>query len=87
VPLTGEQLLQLGLLAGLGYLMWRGGCCGTPAHPPQRAPDRRRAAHADERDLLHELQLRLARGEIDVEEYERLRAHLGAQRTREEGSL
>lgn len=83
MALDGEKLLQLGLLAGLGYLMWRGGCCGIPARPPRRAPGRQEAG-AGGTDPLRILQLRLARGEIDVEEYERLRARLVAESGREE---
>lgn len=75
VALEAGQVLQFLFLAGLLYLMWRwGGCCGMPVRPPQPRPQR--PSDATEQDALRELQLRLARGEIDVEEYERIRALL-----------
>ncbi len=51
--------------------------------PPQRALERGQP-RPEEREPLHLLQLCLARGEIDVEEYERLRASLVAGSDREE---
>ena len=74
-------LAQVGLLAGVGYLMVRyGGCCGFPSRrSPQdgirsKAPGTRDKQAAT--DPLQELKLRLARGEIDIAEYERLRSRL-----------
>lgn len=79
------ELAQLGLFAGVAYLMFRrGGCCGAPVQPRSRggatgedAP-RSARAHANQHrmDALAALQTRLAKGEIDVEQYERLRKEI-----------
>ena len=76
------QLIPAGLAAGVAYLMLRnGGCCGTSQRrPPDQAAGRtepsRNTILGQPADPLRVLQVRLARGEIDVDDYERLRRRL-----------
>lgn len=63
--LIGHTLWGLFFIAGIGALVWG---ALRPRRPPGPAADRA--------DSLEILKLRLARGEIGIEEYERLKSML-----------
>lgn len=73
---------QFGLFAGAAYLLYRGGgCCGMPTRRSSNrddAPTRVAGSEGDRRteDPLHVLKVRLAKGEIDPAQYERLRKQM-----------
>jgi len=76
------QVVTVAVVAGAAYLMLRrGGCCSvSPRDPAEHGADETSGSgapgepHAS--DPLRMLQVRLARGEIGEDEYERLRSRL-----------
>ena len=75
-PVWAVALMWIGMLAFLGVLIWVGYALMTNAtrrsHQERRGDQgaRKRRSGADAREILDE---RLARGEIDATEYQRLR--------------
>jgi uncharacterized membrane protein len=75
-PVWAVALMWIGMLAFLGVLIWAGYALMTNAtrrsrwQPPDSRGARERRGGADPREVLDE---RLARGEIDAAEYQRLR--------------
>jgi uncharacterized membrane protein len=81
-PIWAVALMWIGMLAFLGVLIWVGYALMTNAtsssHLQRRGDQRARERHsgADARGVLDE---RLARGEIDAAEYQRLRGLIAAR--------
>jgi len=78
-PVWAVALMGIGMLAFLGVLIWVGSTLMTRQHQQRRgeqgARERRSRNGADARGVLDE---RLARGEIDAAEYQRLRGLIAA---------
>jgi len=76
-PVWAVALMWIGMLAFLGVLIWVGYTLMTRQHQQRRGEQgaRERRNGADARGILDE---RLARGEIDAAEYQRLRGLIAA---------
>jgi len=74
-PAWGIALMWIGMLAFLAFLIWAAYALNTStSRGPGRDPDRHPGSAA------RILRGRLARGEIDAEEYRRLRGLIGSGR-------
>jgi len=75
-PAWGIALMWIGMLAFLAFLIWAAyALISSTTRRPGRDPDRQLGSAAR---ILDE---RLARGEIDAEEYQRLRDLIGSDRS------
>jgi putative membrane protein len=75
-PAWGIALMWIGMLAFLAFLIWAAyALINSTTRRPGRDPDRQPGSAAR---ILDE---RLARGEIDAEEYRRLRDLIGSDRS------